>query len=370
MINDRQIRGYAIISKGDMPEMVSEETFLVPSQSSEKKYTVNFTKSFKCDCPDFNLRHNKCKHIYAVEFLLKMRGKNEEIEFEKVIEQPKCPTCQSMNIKKNGQRKNENGNKQRFYCVDCKKSFIKDNDFAKIKADPKVVTLCMDLYYKGLSFRDIKDTLNQFFGIGLHHETVRRWIMRYTQTINDHVKDLKPKVSGAWHADEQMIKVKGEWLWNWNIMDERTRFLIASNITRTRHIKDAQEVMKKAKETTDGKPEFMITDGLFAYEKAIRREMWNYPRTKHMRLPSIRDKRTNNNVIERFHSTFRERDKVMRGFKSEKTAKVLSEGFNTYYNFVRPHQSLNNLTPSQTAGIDLHLQRNKWLGLVKGSLQN
>lgn len=368
-MEDRQIRGYAIISKGDKVRMISQEQFSVPSQSrSEMNYIVNFRKTFSCNCPDFTWNKHKCKHIFAVEFLLKMRAKHDEIEFEDVVEQPKCAYCGSLNIKKNGKRKVDNGYKQRYYCEDCKKTFVEDSEFAKIKANPKIVTLSMDLYYKGLSLRDITDTLNQFFSIKLHHETVRRWIMKFSQAITEYTKQFKPKLSKDWHADEQMVKVNGEWLYNWNVMDEHTRFLIANNITHTRYIRDAQEVFKKAKENVDSKPEFMITDGLFAYERAISKEFWRHPQTKHVRLTSIRDKRINNNIIERFHSTFRERDKVMRGFKAEHTAQQLSEGFNTWYNFIRPHQALNGMTPSQVARIDLNLDRNRWLSLLKKSL--
>ena len=35
-----KIRGYAILAKGDMPIAVSEEEFLMPSQSSDKKYKL------------------------------------------------------------------------------------------------------------------------------------------------------------------------------------------------------------------------------------------------------------------------------------------------------------------------------------------
>ncbi|MFQ5887420.1 MAG: hypothetical protein ACE5HY_01855 [Candidatus Hydrothermarchaeales archaeon] len=36
-----------------------------------------------------------------------------------------------------------------------------------------------------------------------------------------------------------------------------------------------------------------------------------------------------------------------------------------YYNFVRPHQALNGLTPAEMAGIDLKLGNDKRLDLIK-----
>ncbi|MEM5808250.1 MAG: integrase core domain-containing protein, partial [Candidatus Aenigmatarchaeota archaeon] len=88
-----------------------------------------------------------------------------------------------------------------------------------------------------------------------------------------------------------------------------------------------------------------------------------------IRLETIQEK-PNNNLVERFHGTFRERDKVMRGFKAKYTAQILLEGFKTYYNFIKPHMSLEGLTPSQKAQIELQLDRNRWLSLLRKSLEN
>ena len=58
----------------------------------------------------------------------------------------------------------------------------------------------------------------------------------------------------------------------------------------------------------------------------------------------------------------------MRGFKGQE--QIFSDGFRTYYNFIKQHQGLNGMTPSQVADIDLNLGRNRWLSLLSLSLEN
>jgi len=59
----------------------------------------------------------------------------------------------------------------------------------------------------------------------------------------------------------------------------------------------------------------------------------------------------NTNLIERFHSTLKERTKVMRGLHTLKSARRFLDGWLVHYNFFRPHTSLQDRTPAQVAGI-------------------
>lgn len=108
-------------------------------------------------------------------------------------------------------------------------------------------------------------------------------------------------------------------------------------------------------------PEKIITDNLGSYNSAIRKVLGN--NVEHIRNPSIRNIHTSNNVIERYHNTFRERDKIIRGFKSNKTAQNLINGYKFYYNFIRVHQGLG-MTPAEKAGF-VKLDGNKWIELLE-----
>jgi hypothetical protein len=57
---------------------------------------------------------------------------------------------------------------------------------------------------------------------------------------------------------------------------------------------------------------------------------------------------------------------VSRGWKTGKTP--IAEGQRIHYNFVKPHQGLEGKTPSDVAGLKISEGQNRWLELIKNSL--
>jgi len=290
----------------------------------------------------------------------------EEIDEPDVI----CKRCGSTKVIKQGFRVNKNGKVQRYKCKECGYKFVlKESGFHKMKNKPKIITLALDLYFKGISYRKIVDHLRQFYGIKVSHVAIIKWVKKYTELMKRYVDSLMPQTSGIWHTDEMAINIKGEYNWLWNVMDHETRFLLASQISQRREVKDARRVFQKAKETAKERPKAVITDGLPAYIKAFKKEFFTLrnPRVKHIAKPRFVDK-TNNNMVERLQGTIRERDKVLRALKKLDENSII-DGFRIYYNFIRPHQALNGLTPAEMAGLNLNLKGNRWLSLIKRSVK-
>jgi hypothetical protein len=66
----RQIKGLEIAAMSRITKR-GNETWIVPSQSLNGKYAVTITAEGKqCTCPDFELRQQPCKHVYAVQYVL------------------------------------------------------------------------------------------------------------------------------------------------------------------------------------------------------------------------------------------------------------------------------------------------------------
>ncbi len=72
------MRGQAILTRGVEPLEVETGSYLIPSQSSNRKYLVRYDNyRWTCECPDFHFRHLNCKHIHAVRIWLSIKQKLE-----------------------------------------------------------------------------------------------------------------------------------------------------------------------------------------------------------------------------------------------------------------------------------------------------
>jgi hypothetical protein len=90
----------------------------------------------------------------------------------------------------------------------------------------------------------------------------------------------------------------------------------------------------------------IISDRYYAYQQPAS---LFFPQARHVRVEDFDDV-VNNNVIEAFNGQFKAWYKPKRGFNSYESANRLIATYIFFYNFIRPHSSLNGLTPAQVAG--------------------
>lgn len=255
-----------------------------------------------------------------------------------------CKYCESQNIIKFGKYKTN----QYYFCKDCGRKFANPNAIPKMQTDTKCIADVLNMYYEGLSEAEIRRNLIQQDNNYVSTGSIYNWIRRFTDLAVQEVKKYKPDVSGVWVADETVIDLDGKNIWFWDIIDTKTRFLIASHMSYTRTTKDAQELMRKAYERTGKIPRVIYTDKLRAYLNGIKLTFGMC--TQHKRGGPF-DVESNTNLVERFHGTIKNRTKVMRGLHTVKSAKLFMAGWLVHYNFFRPHMSLQDMTPAQVAGI-------------------
>ncbi len=375
MINARKARGMIYLESGFEPKEINPKTWIVPSQAGNGIYTVHYAYvphiHWSCTCKDFELRGIPCKHINAVKIWKNLKDKFEQLHLkvkqkitikDAIISE--CKFCHSTNIMKYGKK---NG-KQNYMCKACHRKFVYNADFENMKYSPKVIALTLDLYFKGVSLRKISHHLKEFYELNISYKSVYNWIAKYVGIMNEYVNEIQPNIGEVWHTDEMMISIGGNWEYLWNVMDERTRFQLASVVSTERKVRDARMVFQKAKQNCGGrKPKYIVTDGLHSYKDAINKEfITSHQETEHLWNVGLQH-HPNNNHVERLHGTIRQRQKVMRGIKIEATPIV--EGHRLYYNFIKPHEALNGKTPSEEAGITVEGD-NKWLILMHKAIQN
>jgi putative transposase len=388
LTNPRELRGLKILSELGSVIQINKNEWDVRSQSIDAYYHVSRTfpkdrqermrssGTWICSCPDHQTRNGViCKHIHAIQLSLKLSDdvekENEARHNIEVEHGVTCPTCKSENIVKHGIRKVHYGEIQRYYCKDCQHRFVVDKGFCKMKNSPKTITLTLDLYFKGVSQRKIVDHLKLFENVEVSQPTILSWIKKYLKLLSKYSEKYKVEAGNIWHCDETTIFIKKEgekkyYSWIWNLMDAKTRFLLAAEVTETRFVKDARKPLSKAKQITNVKPDVIVTDGLPAYPEAIKAEFYGLGRIQnpHIRLKDFETK-PNNNIIERLQGTFRERTKVVRSFDSGISAEDFALGMQTYYNYIRPHQGIGGLTPAMVANIPLDLSGNRWEKMIE-----
>ncbi len=255
-----------------------------------------------------------------------------------------CKYCDSDSIIKYGTYKGV----QRYFCQNCQRKFVDTNTIPKMQYPTGQIGDALHDYFEGLSLLKIRRGLIQRYNSYVSDATIYNWVNRFSKLAIIEAGKYKPSVGGVWVADETVIDLDGKNVWFWDIIDAKTRFLIASHMSFTRSTRDAQELMKQAYERTGKIPRVIYTDKLAAYLDGI--ELTFGANTIH-RQGGPFDIETNTNFIERFHGTIKSRTEIMRGLHTIDSARLFLDGWLVHYNFFRPHMSLKDRTPAQVAGV-------------------
>jgi putative transposase len=255
-----------------------------------------------------------------------------------------CKYCGSKRVIKYGHYRNI----QRFFCKDCKRKFADNDALPNMQTPIDQVGAAVAMFYEGQSLNSITRLLNQIYNAYPSDSTVYRWIDRFTRQALRETETHRIDVGDLWIADETVIKIGGKNVWFWDIIDAKTRYLLASHISRTRTAKDAQKLVELASARAGTIPKAICTDKLRSYLEGIESAFGM--ETSH-RQGGPFNVESNTNLIERFHGTLKDRTKVMRGLKDLKTARIIMSGWLFYYNYLRPHESLDGKTPAEVAGF-------------------
>ncbi|MCV0372987.1 MAG: DDE-type integrase/transposase/recombinase [Nitrosarchaeum sp.] len=364
--NPRQAKAKQMMESSGYATQFESDKFKVRSQTNpDKFYVVLKTENgLVCECKDHEIRKADCKHIKIVLELI-MKNKCYKNNIFRIMERSSlnlCKYCDSGRITKKGTRKNKNGTIQIFKCLDCKKKFSSNFGFEKMRHDYTIITGALQMYYSGMSVRDIENHY-EMLGITVDHSSIYDWICKYSTMVSKYLNEIVPRTNERVmvRADEVWIKVAGKQNYLFASMDDDSRYWLASDMAETKFQHNADNLLKLTKETIGKNPIHFVTDGLPAYQKSSKRIFGKSTHhTRHIHLQGD----LQNNKMERLNGEIRDREKVFRGLKKMDTP--ILDGMKVYYNFTKKHGALKGKTPSEEALIKVD-GKNRWKTIIQNA---
>ena len=266
---------------------------------------------------------------------------------------------------------------QRYECNGCGNKFHAEGKALHKQFPADQIADAIDMYYSGMSYKQVAENMEDTLDVPEPSKaTVHDWVKGYTRLAKRVLdgkagedgtgatasgKRVQANVSGDWAADEMVVRVGGRKLWNWNVIDKKTKYILASRISHTRGENDARALFEEASRNTKVYPKTITTDGLSSYPEGIKA---TFPKAEHIVADGIYEP-VNNNISERLQGSFRQRIKTQRGLQMRKTAQDYLDGWVIDYNFMKKHRSLGGKTPAEVTGVAEQVPWDSWEDITR-----
>ena len=252
-----------------------------------------------------------------------------------------------------------------------------------MRNSPQKITLCLDLFFRGISTRKIQEHLQAFYPKNASWVSIYLWVIKYPRIISKFTDNLKLKVGQEVQVDEieyhrrksHKRKLGVDKNWFIDSIDTATKFMVASEYEKSREKENLKRILKRIKNKTENQIKVITTDGLTAYTNIVKKTFgYNNKEGKYNIKHNVVNASQGegfNHPIERLHNSIRHRTKTFRGFHgSIESAKAIMKGIEVYYNFITKHQAINKC-PYELAIPELKLiSVNKWIELIRLSRTN
>jgi len=283
-----------------------------------------------------------------------------------------CKYCKNSNTRKDGFNRLIDGSKrQRYYCSDCKKRFVNLHSAYGFRKSRELIGRIVNSYNDGRSFNKMT------YRYGISSSTPYNYFMTFPSILRPIESKLKNqgKYSTTRHLDITEILLRKVKVWNkeqrkhemvnkklyiWAWMDNTTKYILNHHISYRKDTNACYKFLRKAIQTP--RPQYIITDAEFTYQKPIQRvfnlgpDNFDKKPVKHVFIPKDDPKykafKGLNNLIERWFMTHKSRTKVVWRFKIKESVENLTYMFILNYNWLKIHRMIK-MTPADCAGIGL-----------------
>ena len=258
-------------------------------------------------------------------------------------------------------------------------AFATKTDLSRINNNMHTVSLILTYTINiGQSSRQTKESLWRIHGIKVSHQTIINYSNAAAALISPFIDKNNPTPIGTVSGDETYIIVEGRMQYTWFNIDALTKAICGFNLSGTRGTAPCLALQY----STYGEPESnlgtqyqYVADGLPSYDAAIMAYNKDLKEDKIIRhkvvgLENIDKESTEfrrfKQIVERLNRTYKYHTRPRAGFKTFDGAVALTVLFVAFYNFMRPHSSLNGDVPVQLEclkGIEMYPQM--WTTLLK-----
>ena len=269
-----------------------------------------------------------------------------------------CPRCLSSFSWSYGRR----GSTREYLCRRCGRKFNDRGCPIGMRTPNEQLGVALSMFYEGFSLAEICLKLGHTFNNPVNPSSVHRWVIKYTNQALASFSTLQIQASHTWLMDETTVKISGQNVWVWDVVDFETHFLLASHLAKSRSIAAVKTVVEMAREKPQTTPQSILYNCSIATSENIS-----------LSLPAnfegIQLQGLNVNATLGFtgqlHTALHQRNRVMQNLRSLRMATLVLNGFSIHYNFFRPSKALKNRTPAAMAGVST--QCKDWLHLVANS---
>jgi len=281
-----------------------------------------------------------------------------------------CRWCGGTDITRRGNPDSGKGKTQRYFCKICMRRFRNGITY-RSRFEEWVVDRVLSLTTDGSRpcaisheiARDSDDFLDK--KIRISPKTIPRLVRKYTRITLQFERLAEPEhMSDLWTIDDQFERFpfRGghKEYWIVNVLDLCTRYCLVSCVFPSREEYATVEALKLAIQRAKRVPSRIICDG---YEAQIRGIKKLLPLAE-IDSKSKKESYGHINEIESYNNLLRRSGVSRRGHRSLINLQSKLELFRLYYNFLRPHGSLENKTPASLAGIS-YPQTSRWSKLLR-----
>ena len=248
-------------------------------------------------------------------------------------------------------------------------------DLSRIYASPHTLGLILTYHVNyGLSARQTAALMKDVHGVSISHQSILNYENSVSVLLKPFVDYFPYELSDQFCGDETYIRVNGRWHYLFFFFDAVKKIILSYPISPNRDtqtaIKAIDEVLVKLRElpdnlnfVVDGNPIYLLAQHFFAQHGI------SFDVTQVIGLtnddPVSTEFRPLKQIIERLNRTFKRNYRSTHGFGSSAGSVAYVTLFVAYFNFLRPHASLEGRVPTVIPDLDkLPNMPARWVKLI------